>query len=565
MMTIKKEDELRGKIWLIFAVAAMILVITAAICWSLHHPYGTSWDEAQYLNESQIDAQRLQHGLLIRLAGRILIKSFGRPPAYRIFALPLLGLFGFHTALVRLASLTCFALSSLFVFLSARRIQSTAAGGFAVLIFCLSPTVISASMWFSTEGPLYVATSAMLYYVLKIWEDESDHWSTWVGLGLAIGVGFLAKASYLMIVIPVAALWLLAGRRRQLGIPSLASQWKAGLVALLVAGPWWILNIKPAISYTQYARGFVANSLGPPSPSTWLMWLWTVVQSLLGYGLSIVIVLVAIAMLRLSIKQRRVALAPFQKLAVVACICAGAPLVLAQLIGTNDLLRHISPAVIPLAIAVGAMADWTGWARAKLSIAISGVLFCGQLAMILAPFFFPSSQPAKQGTVNGKYPWRVMALVDQWDWTPIENISRKCNVDSPKISYLGDGSAFNPPQIERPWVATAASTGLETFPFPDVTWLWRYEEGQIDWQKVMAAAEGSDLVITAPSYIGEVGDSSSNSNNQNNSEFAERLYRDSHFQKPVPLLMGRFEPVEVLVFVNVNRACYLGDEASASR
>ena len=246
-----RQIKSTGGRWLLFAGIAMTTVIAAAILWSLHHPYGTSWDEAQYLNESQIDAQRLQHGMVIRLAGRIMIKSFGRPPAYRIFALPLIGLFGFHTTLVRLVSLACFALSSLFVFLAARRIQSTAAGGFAVLIFCLSPIVISASLWFSTEGPLYLATSAMLYFVIKSWQEDSSHWSTQVGLGLAIGVGFLAKASFLMIVAPVAAFWLLAEHRSKLRLPTLASQWKAGLVALLVAGPWWIVNIKPAFSYAN--------------------------------------------------------------------------------------------------------------------------------------------------------------------------------------------------------------------------------------------------------------------------------------------------------------------------
>ena len=88
-----------ARFWLIFALATFAVIAGAAIVWSLRHPYGTSWDEALYLNEAQIDAQRLQHSTPIRLAGRILIKSFGRPPAYRILSLPLLGLFGFHTTL----------------------------------------------------------------------------------------------------------------------------------------------------------------------------------------------------------------------------------------------------------------------------------------------------------------------------------------------------------------------------------------------------------------------------------------------------------------------------------
>src|SRR5208337_480453 len=202
-----KQIKSRVNLWPVLAAAGVTIIMVAAVCWSLHHPYGASWDEAEYLNEAQIDAQRLQHGMLLRLGGRILIKSLGRPPAYRVLALPVLGLFGFHTVAVRLVSLACFALSALFVYLAARRVRSSAAGGFAALVFCLSPLVIAASLWFSTEGPLYLATSAMLYYVFRCWTNKSEQWTSWVGLGIAVGLGLLAKASFIAIVLPVMVLW----------------------------------------------------------------------------------------------------------------------------------------------------------------------------------------------------------------------------------------------------------------------------------------------------------------------------------------------------------------------
>ena len=71
----------------------------------------------------------------------------------------------------------------------------------------------------------------------------------------------------------------------------------------------------------------------------------------------------------------------------------------------------------------------------------------------------------------------------------------------------------------------------------------------------MAAANASDIVITAPHYAGGVGDSNSNLNNQYNLEFADRLSRDPYFRKPVRLEMGRFDPVQVLVFANRNLRC----------
>jgi 4-amino-4-deoxy-L-arabinose transferase-like glycosyltransferase len=177
--------QLRSKegFWLSFAVVAVAVIILAGFRWSLDHPYGIHWDEALYINEVQIDTQRMQHGMLLKLAGRILVKSWGRPPAYRILAVPFLALLGFHTTIARLVTLGCFGLSDWFIYLSARRIGSRAAGAFAALLFSLSPIVVSASIWFSTEGPLYLATSAMLYYVFVCWTDRSEQRNTWIGLG----------------------------------------------------------------------------------------------------------------------------------------------------------------------------------------------------------------------------------------------------------------------------------------------------------------------------------------------------------------------------------------------
>ena len=546
-----KSETLRqvknmGKYWLLFATLSMTIIALAAIVWSLGHPYGTSWDEAEYLNQVQIDVQRLHSWHLLTVGGRIILKSWGRPPAYRILALPVLGLFGFHTAVARLLTLALFGFSGWFVYLATCRIGSRVAGAFAVLVFCLSPQVVSASIWFSTEGTLYLATSAMLYYVFVCWADGSGRRDTWVGLGLAIGLGLLSKASFIVIAVPLLLLWFVLGRWGQVGLPNLTSQRKAGLLALFVAAPWWLLNIRGAVAGTQQARGFVRNSLGPLSPSTLMQWLGTVAQCLLGYGLSILIVLIAISCFLKAIIKKQKILQPVQKAALGACAFAGLPLILVQLSGTNHLLRHITPAVIPLAIAVGVLADKTGWTRPLVPAAICSALLAIQLIVIVSPILSPNRHPVDPGVANGTLPWRVMALRDQWDWSPVENIGRKCGVTTPAIAYLGDGPAFNLPQIEYPWAAHGTS--------PDVTWLWRYEDGPIDWQRVMNAAANSDLVVTAPRYVDEARESD-RLENQHNGEFADRLSRDPAFRGRILLEMGRFQPVEVAVFVKRALVC----------
>ncbi len=437
------------------------------------------------------------------------------------------------------------------------------AGAFAVLIFALSPEVVSASIFFSTDAPLYLATSAMLYYLFVSWSDESKNPKSWIGLGLAIGLGFLSKASFLAIALPVFLFWFLISRYRSLGIPNLASRWKTGLIAFLLAAPWWLLNIKAAAFTVQSARGFFRDSLGPPSIATWLHWLSTVVQGLLGHGVSILIFLILITLFVKVVIRKEVILDSFQRVSLGTCACAGGPIVIAQLCSTNHLLRHITPAVIPLAIAVGVLADRTGWARSRVSVAVSGALFCCQLVMLVTPVVLPNNHPVYLGLLNGALPWRAMVRVDQWDWRPVRDIGDSCGLEAPKISYLGGARVFNPPQIQYPWVARVASTRSATFNLPDVKWLWRYEEGPLDWQKVMDLAGWSDLVITAPHYIAE-GKNKEDVDNQYNAEFEDRLSKDPRFRGPLRLEMGRFDPVEVDIFLNKSLICQSGQQLSTN-
>ncbi len=543
-----EQSGSKWNFWPFFAGAVVSVIVLVAIVWARAHPFGIHWDEAEYLDQSGIDVQRLWAGKLLTLGGRILIKSWGKPPAYRLLALPFLAVFGFHAMTARLVSLVCYCLSCWFVFRATSRIGNQVAASFAVLVFALSPDVVSASAFFGTDAPLYLATSAMLYYVFTAWSGKPEHSKNWIGLGLVLGLGFLAKTSFFLIAFPVLVFWLVAGQYGWLEVPSVKSQTKAGALAFLIAAPWWLLNIKASIAYAQYARGFVRNSLGTPSLNTWMRWLNTVIQCLLGHGLSILIGLVLVTCFVRAISRKERFLDPLQKAALGACGCAGLPIVLAQLSGTNHLLRHISPAMIPLAICMGVLAESSGWTQSWWGTAVTGILCCSQLFMLAIPVVVPNNYPVGLTFPNGAPAWQTLRRFDQWDWTAARNISQSCGLNAPKISYLGDGLAFDMPQIEYSWIAQGLAP-------PDVTWLWRYEDGPLDWQKTMDSAEQSDMVITAPGFVGEPL-IKENLDNEHNAEFADRLSRDPRFGAPVRLAMGRFEPIEVLVFVKSSLACH---------
>jgi len=297
--------------------------------------------------------------------------------------------------------------------------------------------------------------------------------------------------------------------------------------------------------------------LGPPSFETWVRWLNTAVQCLLGLGIGMLIAFIVIACLRRGISGREKILDSLQRAALGVCACAGLPIVLAQLSGTNHLLRHVTPAMISLAIVVGVLADKAAWGRSAPTMAISVILVCAQLGMLIAPVVVPNKGPAELGFVNGALPWRTMVRFDQWDWSPVRDIADRCGAGAPKISFLGSGRVFNPASIQFPWLERAPSTKRGAPNPPFVKWLWRYEDGPLDWQKVMDAAGENDIVITAPHYAGEARNKE-DLDNQHNVEFAERLSQDSRFQGPFRIEMGRFEQVEIDVFLKRTLVCPSG-------
>ena len=542
--------------WMSLAAATAVVLLVAAIRWSLAHPFGIHWDESGYLNEALIDAQRLRGGILLKLAGRLVLKAFGRPPAYRFIADPLLACFGPSTTIARLASLTCWGLTGWYVFRCVRLLASRAAAAIAVLILILSPEIVAASIFLGTDTPLYLATAAMLYYLLRSCNEPLKESSAWFGLGLALTLGLLSKTSFFVIGPPALLLWFVSSKGRRAIWQYPLFPVKVAAVPLILAAPWWVVNMRGALEYGKYARGFVRNSLGPPSPTTWLRWLNSVWQCLLGHGVTLFLGIVLIAFLieLCSHQNAGNAWSPRQRIGLALCGCAGIPIVLTQLTGTNHLLRHISPAMVPLAISVAVFTDKTLVSRSGLWSSVASLPIILQLGMIVYPVIRPNTTAVDVGFVNGNLPWRAMARFEQWDWKPVWLISKGCNITSSRIAYLGGGREFNPQAIEYSWARAAYTTRLSNFAFAEVTWLWRYEDGPIDWKQIMSVTDNQDIVITAPGYAGD-GSPGDNLDNQYNTEFANRFSGDPRFQSPIQLELGRFEPVRVEVFVSRSLAC----------
>ncbi len=549
--------------WLLFSGFLLLVVVIAASRWIIDHPYAIHWDEALYFDNVLRDLHNLYSRNLRQLGSILIGGDIRRPPANLLIALPFLVVFGFHTAVARFVTLASWLASAGLIFVTSRRIGTVSAAALAVLVFCLSPEVIAASIFFSTEGPLFLATAMMFYFLCEYWKGEAEHRRNWIGLGFALGLGVLSKSSFVLVASPALAATLFYSRRHRNAVAALRSFYKAGGVAFVIAAPWWLKNLLPALTYSFFAREQPRNSLGNPSLVTWAKWFFTVVVSLIGPGTSILIGLASILVIRQLLTKRGVLIGKAQEAALVSCMCAVVPLLALQLSGTNHQLRYLCPAVIPFSVVVAVLADLTGWIHSRAGVAGAALAFGAQVGMLVAPVIFPNHRPVDLGFFNGALPWRVMARFEQWDWTPLRNMAQSCGLEKPKIAFLGMGRPLNPPQLEYAWFVARESPS-EKDGFAEPIWLWRYEQGPIRWEQVISSAEQNDIVLVAPTFVGEATDHE-DLDNQYNGEFAERLSRDAHFGQALRLEMGRFGPVDVLAFRNRTLVCASTEVKQLSR
>ncbi len=535
------EVTIKQNFWPIFAVLVIGLIVAASVSWILDHPFGISWDEAQYFNRVQEDVRIFDVGGFRALAKSFLLEDRVRPPAYRVLMFPFSYLLGFSPAKARFVSLSFFVISLLFVYLATRRIAGRAAGAFAVIFLCLCPEIIFPTIVFGTEYALYLSIAAMLYFLYAQCEGQEESPQNWIGLGLAFALGTLAKASFWMIGGPILLLSFIIGRKIGVG-PGSRFFFKSIVLGAIFALPWWILNARDAFWLASYARNYIRHSLGPPSFETWLRLLSSVAQSVIGVPLVILAILIIVSSTLGHFKSVDKRKNNIQKMALWVSFLSGVPLLFAILTGTNHNLRYITPALIPFAIGLGLLFDRTQKIHARFSVVISGMLFFIQLVMIMVPAVHPVVFPLHAKASIERPPWLVMARLEQWDWNQLREAARGYGLEEPSVSFLGNGRAFNLAQIMYPWYVHMERV-------PKVKWLWRYEDGPINLDKIMDSINDSDIVLTAPHYVGEEADKQ-DLDNQYNDEFARRLGTDSEFEGPIRIRMGRFEPIDIAVFVN---------------
>jgi 4-amino-4-deoxy-L-arabinose transferase-like glycosyltransferase len=219
-MVARRDSRYQPPVPMVLAVAAVTLM---RLVWLATNEPNLYADEAQYW----VWAQDLRFGY------------YTKPPLIAWLIAGTTALCGEGEGCIRLASPLLHAATALLLGAAATRLFDRRIGFWTALTYATLPAVSVSSTIASTDAPLLTAWAAALYGLVRLVEQPALRW--WVLVGLAVGVGMLAKYAMAGFVLSLA-LWLALDRtaRAMLRGPG---PWIAGALALAVLAPNLVWNL----------------------------------------------------------------------------------------------------------------------------------------------------------------------------------------------------------------------------------------------------------------------------------------------------------------------------------
>ncbi len=524
------------QIFSVFLTLSILLFFFLCGFWIFQNPLPHGWDETAYLNRAFWDYFNYQKWNAPGLIISWLREDVSRPPAMRILIAPFTLAFGVHIQLLRFVSLFYTLETFLFVFLTAKRFAGKTAALFAVSFLAFCPVFIYSVVHYGTEFPLYLATAALLYALLRRWDRPVQPYNGWVGIALALILGSYAKATFFLIApAMLIAVWILS-ERKIIQQPKPKDLLKAVLFTSIFTTFWWGPNFRAVFKNLQYAAGYERHFIltGRGFTENLEIVLREASGFFTGPPLAILALMLTGSFLS-KLLRRNIKIETKDKLLFTVCLCAIAPLIVLFITGGNQNFRYPSPALIPLAVMLAVFAEKAGWFSHLYKGSVLLVFLFYQIAALSLPFwpkppdfFSPQLMPTS-----------VFSSFQSWNWSKLRRLCLERNLQNPRVAYLGNASALNQEQIQYPW----AREGQKI----KVKWLWRYEDGNIDWPKIEEDLKNQDVALTALALPSDSVDKQYR-DNVHNWEFLKRMRQHPDFRGPVLLRMDRQNSQPVHVF-----------------
>ena len=413
----------------LFAVAAFFVTI-AAVSYMVSDPVPTSWDEAEYVNRAFLDQAALRRGPK-PFVGQLLKEETFRPPAYRILHVPFTLAVGVTAPSLRLVCFAGLFVTLWLVYLAVSELAGRSAGTFAAIFILPLPAVLGSVTWFSTEYTLYLAIAGSLWSLVRLVPPDSRR-HEYLLLGCFLGLGLLAKMTFIVVALPLLAVVTLARIGGLVERPRVADLAKATAVGLLIALPWYALNARSALWYANFSSNFVRHSLPYSSlPGRTAGYAALVVESGFGYCLAAL----GAVTCYLALRQRtsgRLDWGHGRGVVALACTASAFGVLCVQLLSRNQNWRYTAPAVILAGAALGVVAGVSSLATRRRFFALSCCLVLSQVGLMLTRWPYDGFYSTSIRFI-GQFPSTLFQREPGWNWEALRTLCLD-RVGEPPIS-----------------------------------------------------------------------------------------------------------------------------------
>jgi hypothetical protein len=124
---------------------------------------------------------------------------FSKPPMIAWLIAASTSMFGDSEAAVRLPVPVLHAATASFLYLSAQRLWDARTGFWVSIVYLTMPAIWLSSGIISTDVLLFTAWTSALYFLLRL--RDGENWPSAIGLGIAVGLGFLSKYAMIYFVV----------------------------------------------------------------------------------------------------------------------------------------------------------------------------------------------------------------------------------------------------------------------------------------------------------------------------------------------------------------------------